>query len=76
MFIGGIMNYSPLQKARYEYQPKLPLILQNDINDIEVCFGESTQSVADQEKIKEMFPNTYGMKTISFKKGSSKAKKD
>ncbi len=70
------MNYSPLQKARYEYQPKLPLILQNDINDIEVCFGESTQSVADQEKIKEMFPNTYGMKTISFKKGSSKAKKD
>ena len=35
MFIGGIMNYSPLQKARYEYQPKLPLILQNDINDIE-----------------------------------------
>ncbi len=70
------MNYSPLQKARYEYQPKLPLILQNDINNIEVCFGNATQSVADQDKIKEMFPNTYGMKTISFKKGSSKAKKD
>lgn len=70
------MNYSPLQKARYEYQPKLPLILQNDINNIEVCYGNATQSVADQDKIKEMFPNTYGMKTISFKKGSSKAKKD
>ena len=53
------MNYSPLQKARYEYQPKLPLILQNDINNIEVCYGNATQSVADQDKIKEMFPNTY-----------------
>lgn len=70
------MNYSALQTARYQYQPKLPLILQNKIEEVEVCYGEATQSVADQEKISQMFPNTYGMKTISFKKGESKAQKE
>ncbi len=70
------MNYSALQTARYQYQPKLPLILQNRIEEVEVCYGEATQSVADQEKISQMFPNTYGMKTISFKKGESKEHKD
>ena len=70
------MNYSALQTARYQYQPKLPLILQNRIEEVEVCYGEATQSVADQEKISQMFPNTYGMKTISFKKGESKAQKE
>ena len=53
------MNYSALQTARYQYQPKLPLILQNRIEEVEVCYGEATQSVADQEKISQMFPNTY-----------------
>jgi len=71
------MKISPLQKARYEYAPKLPGMLRNGIADICVQEGEETQSVADQEKIKELFPNTYGKKEITFVKGAntSEAKK-
>ena len=56
------MTYSPLQKARYEYKPKLPGMLRNGIAEISVKEGEATQSVADQEKIAALFPNTYGKK--------------
>jgi len=68
---------SPLQIARYEYQPKLPGMLRNGIADICVKEGNETQSVADQEKIKALFPNTYGKKEITFVKGqnTSAAKK-
>jgi len=71
------MSISPLQKARYEYTPKLPGMLRNGIADICVCEGAETQSVADQEKIKALFPNTYGKKEITFQKGqnTSEAKK-
>ena len=71
------MNISPLQKARYEYSPKLPGMLRHGIADICVKEGEATQSVADQDKIKALFPNTYGKKEITFEKGqnTSAAKK-
>ena len=71
------MKISSLQKARYEYSPKLPGMLRNGIADICVNEGEETQSVADQEKIKQLFPNTYGKKEITFQKGqnTSPAKK-
>lgn len=71
------MNISSLQKARYEYSPKLPGMLRNGIADICVNEGEETQSVADQDKIKALFPNTYGKKEITFQKGqnTSEAKK-
>ena len=71
------MNISPLQKARYEYTPKLPGMLRNGIAEICVKEGEATQSVADQEKIKALFPNTYGKPEITFQKGqnTSEAKK-
>ena len=71
------MNISPLQKARYEYSPKLPGMLRHGIADICVKEGEATQSVADQDKIKALFPNTYGKNEITFEKGqnTSAAKK-
>jgi len=71
------MEISSLQKARYEYTPKLPGMLRNGIADICVNEGAETQSVADQEKIKALFPNTYGKKEITFQKGqnTSEAKK-
>lgn len=69
------MEYSPLQKARYEYSPKLPGMLRNGIDEICVEEGAETQSVADQEKIKELFPNTYGKKEITFKKGANTSEK-
>lgn len=71
------MNQSPLQKARYQYSPKLPGMLRNGISEICVEEGNATQSVADQEKIAALFPNTYGEKEITFEKGenTSAAKK-
>ena len=71
------MEISPLQKARYEYQPKLPGMLRNGIAEISVQEGAATQSVADQDKIKALFPNTYGKPEITFVKGTntSEAKK-
>ena len=65
------MSVSPLQKERLKYQPKLPEMLRHGIDEICVKEGEETKSVADQEKIKELFPNTYGKKEITFEKGTN-----
>jgi len=67
------MNRSPLQMARYQYSPKLPGILRNGISEICVKDGSATQSVADQEKIQSLFPNTYGKNEITFQKGQNTA---
>ena len=71
------MKLSPLQIARYQYQPKLPGMLRNGISEICVKNGAPTESVADQEKIQALFPNTYGKNEITFQKGenTSEAKK-
>jgi len=71
------MKLSPLQIARYQYQPKLPGMLRNGISEISVKVGAPTESVADQEKIQALFPNTYGKNEITFQKGAntSEAKK-
>ena len=65
------MDISPLQKVRYEYTPKLPGMLRGGISEISVQIGAPTESVADQEKIKALFPNTYGKNEITFVKGSN-----
>jgi len=57
------MTISALQKARAQYQPKLPQSLKGSVKIIE---GDETESVADQTQIKERFPNTYGMPIITF----------
>ncbi len=67
------MKISPLQIARYQYQPKLPGMLRNGISEISVCNGKATESVADQEKIQALFPNTYGKNEITFQKGQNTA---
>lgn len=51
-----IMRISPLQKARYEYTPKLPGMLRNGIAEISVKEGEATQSVADPGEDCRAFP--------------------
>ena len=65
------MKLSPLQLARYQYNPKLPGMLRNGISEICVKNGAATESVADQEKIKALFPNTYGKNEITFQKGQN-----
>ena len=67
------MKLSPLQISRYQYNPKLPGMLRHGVSEICVKEGEATQSVADQEKIKSLFPNTYGKKEITFQKGHNNA---
>ncbi|MDE5940975.1 MAG: diphosphate--fructose-6-phosphate 1-phosphotransferase [Muribaculaceae bacterium] len=59
------MKKSALQKARAAYQPKLPIVLTGAVRAVE---GEATQSVADQEAIKNLFPNTYGLPELKFEK--------
>ena len=66
------MTISPLQKARYEYSPKLPGMLRSGISEITVKTGAPTQSVADQEVIAKLFPNTYGEPEITFEAGEAK----
>ena len=57
------MKKSALQKVRSEYVPKLPRTLQGSVK---LKVGKSTESVADQEEIKRLFPNTYGMPIVEF----------
>ena len=57
------MEKSALQIARAAYQPKLPAGLRGNVRIKE---GEPTQSVGDQEEIKKLFPNTYGMPLVEF----------
>ena len=63
------MTKSALQIARAAYQPKLPNALKGGVKVVE---GEPTQSVADQEEIKKLFPNTYGMPLLKFEPGEAK----
>ena len=56
-----IMEISALQKERAAYQPKLPKALQGAVKIVE---GAPTKSVDNQEEIKKLFPNTYGMPLI------------
>ena len=66
------MEKSALQKARAEYQPKLPIALQGAVK---VKEGEPTQSVDNQEEIKKLFPNTYGMPLVEFVPGEAAVNK-
>lgn len=62
---------SVLQQARAAYQPKLPTALWGAVKAVE---GAATESVADQELIKKLFPNTYGLPELRFEKDTDVAK--
>ena len=62
---------SALQMARSQYQPKLPSSLWGAVKAVQ---GEPTQSVADQEEIKALFPNTYGLPELTFEKDPKQSK--
>jgi len=64
------MEISALQKERAAYRPKLPKALRGDVK---VREGEPTQSVGDQEEIRKLFPNTYGMPLVEFVPGDEPA---
>ena len=60
------MEISALQKERASYLPKLPKAL---CGAVKVKEGKPTESVDNQDEIKKLFPNTYGMPIISFEPG-------
>ncbi|MDE6097613.1 MAG: diphosphate--fructose-6-phosphate 1-phosphotransferase, partial [Muribaculaceae bacterium] len=62
------MKKSALQKARAAYQPKLPIVLTGAVKAVT---GNPTESVADQEEIKKLFPNTYGLPELKFEKNTT-----
>ena len=65
------MTISPLQLARADYKPKLPVTLTGNI----VLREEgATQSIAHQKEISEMFPKTYGMPVLHIESGSEPMK--
>lgn len=59
---------SPLQVARAKYEPKVPVALRGNVRVVE---GEATESVADQEAIRALFPNTYGLPVIRFEESDA-----
>ncbi len=64
------MKKSALQKARAAYQPKLPIVLTGAVKAVT---GNPTESVADQDEIKKLFPNTYGLPELKFEKNPTPA---
>ena len=57
------MTKSALQIARADYAPKMPSDLRGNVKLVE---GAATESLSDQEEIKKLFPNTYGLPIIKF----------
>ncbi len=62
------MKKSALQKARASYQPKLPIALTGPVKAV---LGKPTQSVANQEEIQKLFPQTYGLPELHFEKNTN-----
>lgn len=66
------LTRSTLCNARAnDYIPKRPVALRNGLKGVVVEKGEATQSISDQEKIKALFPGTYGAPVVKFKSGEA-----
>jgi pyrophosphate--fructose-6-phosphate 1-phosphotransferase len=63
------MTKSALQIARAAYEPKMPAILKGAVKTVD---GARTESVADQDEIRKLFPHTYGMPVVTFEKSEEK----
>ena len=65
-----MVKKSVLQQQRAAYQPKLPAALCGAVKAVK---GAPTQSVDNQEEIKQLFPNTYGLPELTFEKAAEAA---
>ncbi|MCL2520496.1 MAG: diphosphate--fructose-6-phosphate 1-phosphotransferase [Spirochaetaceae bacterium] len=70
------MEKSVLQQVRYQYKPKLPLVLTNNLAKITLQRGQATTSVNNHNEIKELFPNSYGAPVVNFTEGSGNLKSE
>ncbi len=62
---------SPLQKARHDYNPKLPDSLKQGIKNLNIAEGEPTSSAGDADDIKAMFPGLFGSKAVTFRQNGA-----
>ncbi|AHH07984.1 diphosphate--fructose-6-phosphate 1-phosphotransferase [Borrelia anserina] len=62
---------SIFQKERYKYVPKLPKILECDLQNISVVIGEKTEAFGNRDALRDLFKNTYGFPVVNFTQGSS-----
>jgi len=62
-------SISPLQQARRGYKPKLPRVLNAPIENIAIATGKATEAMVDQNKLRELFPLTYGAPIVKFIEG-------
>lgn len=67
------MTKSALQIARASYAPKMPEALKGNVK---IEQGDATESVRDQQEIKELFPLTYGMPIVKFVPSEEETKSD
>lgn len=67
------MIKSALQIARASYVPKMPKAL---YGDVQPKAGDTTTSVRDQEDIKNLFPNHFGLPIIAFEESNESLKSD
>lgn len=65
---------SNLQKARREYQPKLPRALRS--GKIKVEYGAASEPVTDKDEIRGLFPNTYGQPVVKLTEGEGDLRTD
>ena len=67
------MSISPLETARLAYEPRLPEVLRGDITRITPALGGPTESDADQNELRELFPLTFGAPIARFTPGNNTA---
>jgi len=65
------LKISELQAERLKYKPTLPGIFKNGPASIKPVFEKPTKSISDQETVQKLFPNTYGMPMVNFRKGKN-----
>ncbi|PKL08511.1 MAG: diphosphate--fructose-6-phosphate 1-phosphotransferase [Spirochaetae bacterium HGW-Spirochaetae-7] len=70
------MELSPLQLARYAYIPKIPSVLSGGPGAIAVELGGATESIADREALRSLFPGCYGKPVVTFARGDGKSNRN
>ena len=64
------MDSSPLQNARYAYRPKLPAVLRGPVQRIAAVAGAPAEPATDRDRLRSIFPLTYGKSRIDFAAGA------
>ena len=68
------MEISPLQSARYAYVPKLPPVLRGPVSGLGIRRAAAAfPPEGDRERLRSLFPTTYGLDKITFTRGSGDA---